>query len=369
MNQDTEINIFEEAKKLSLIGFLEDKLKEKGTKVSKGIRFKTCPACGRSPDHFRISVLKDLTWNCFSCGEGGSIVDAARFLWGCSPKDAANSLLGRDDEKRVTYIKERDPNQEPDVDEVLSSEMKGAIFKKLRDAIRGKIDPKVLAYLSDERMLSRKTIDLAMERGMLGMMPSDPKKCLELLKSIATREEMQIAEIWKETAKMPGIAYRPLVFFMPGAWSAEFRIIGPKKYEDQSKSVRYNISKSPFFWRGENEGTIQNRILVTEGAIDLLSAVDLGWKEHIMGLPGTQTYKLHGLDWFMEAKRVHDADLFVIGFDNDLGRSDGKNPGQIAAVELVESLTNAGLPSVNHPPKDGDINDALRAKKRLRLVA
>ncbi|MGP1715725.1 MAG: toprim domain-containing protein [Methylophilus sp.] len=369
MNQVQDRNIFEEAKRLSLVDFLEEQFKETGRKVSKGIRFKSCPACGTSPDHFRISVLKDLSWSCFSCGKGGSIIDAASFIWCCSPKDAANSLLGISDEVRVAKIKERDPNQEPDVDEVLSSEMKGSIFKKLREALRSKIDPKTLAYLLDERMLSRNTVDLAMERGMIGMMPSDPKKCLELLKSVATREEMELAQIWKKDAKMPGIAYRPLVFFMPGAWSAEFRIIGPKKYEDQSKSVRYNVSKSPFIWRASNEGIIQNRMLVTEGAIDLLSAVDLGWKEHIMGLPGTQTYKLHGLEWFHEAKRVHDVDLFVIGFDNDLGRADGKNPGQTAAIELVDSLTGAGLPSLNHPPKTGDINDALRAKKRLRLVA
>lgn len=367
MNQDKNIDIFDEAKRLSLVSFLEEQFNETGTKVSKGIRFKSCPACGTSKTQFRTVVTNDLIWHCHSCSKGGSIIDAANFIWGTSSKESARSLLGLSDEIHVAQIKQRDPNQVPDVDEVKSSEMKGEIFKRLRESLRGKIDQKVMQYLTEERMLSANTIKTAMERGMLGMMPSDPKKAFELLKSIATREEMELAEIWKKEAKMPGICFRPLVSFLPGAWSAEFRIIGPKKYEDQSKSVRYNVSRQPYFWRGV-PGSVHNRSLVLEGSIDTLSAVDLGWQEHIMGLPGTQSYKLHGLEWFFEAKRVHDIDLFVVGFDNDV-RDDGKNPGQAAAIELVEALNNAGLPAVNHPPKANDINATLQELKKLRLVA
>lgn len=366
MNQD-DIDIFNEAKKLSLVSFLEAQMSETGKKVSKTIRFKSCPACGVGLQ-LRCAVTNDLVWHCFSCGKGGSIIDAASFLWGVNSVEAAKSLLGISDEVRVVNIKERDTNLKPDVDGSISSEHKAAFFKSLREKIRGNIDSNVMKYLTEERLIPREIVLKAMERGMLGMMPSDPKKAFEIIKSAATRESLELADIWKKDTKMPGICFRPLVFFLPGAYSAEFRIIRPPRDKDEAKSIRYNTSSKPFFWRGDGS-SISNRTLVLEGFIDLLSALVLGWKEDIMALPGTQSYKAYGLEWFFECKRVHETDLFVIGFDNDEGREDGKNPGQTAAIELVNSLTEAGLPCINKPPKANDINAFLKQKMRLRLVA
>lgn len=367
MNQD-EINVFEEAKKLSLVNFLESQLKETGRKISQGIRFKTCPNCGTSKAQFRVNVLHDLKWHCHSCGEGGSIIDAAVFIWGTTPLEAAKSLLGLSDEVHVAKVKERDPTQVQSSEEAKrASEYKAAFFKKLREKLRGHIDAKVMSYLTDQRFIPRELVLKAMERGMLGMLPSDPKKAFEIIKSVASREELEIAEIWKKDSKMPGISFRPLIFFLPGAYSAEFKLIEPPKFEDQSKSVRYNQSPRPFFWRGESSE--DNRTLILEGFIDLLSAIVLGWKGNIICLPGTQSYKPHGLEWFFECKRIYETELFIIGFDNDEGREDGKNPGQIAALELLEAMNEAGLPCINRPPSANDINAFLQQQKKLRLVA
>lgn len=352
-------DIFAEAKQLSLVNFLEQQFKETAVKVGGGYRFKTCPDCGTG-SQLRIHIHNDVTWKCFSCHEKGTIVDAAALLWGCSIPEAAKSLINKDTNK-VVNIKVRSKEPEgPSVNDIERANTLTIFLKKLREATKNLSDPKILDYLINVRCFSKELLEESRNRGSLGFLPSNPAEALKLILSISSREELEKAGIWKVDSKMPGICFRPIVFFMPGCASAEFRILGKPRNENECKSIRYGKTQKPYFWRGKEGST---RILVTEGYLDHLAAVELGWKEHVMGLPGTGTWEL---DWFLKCLRVYEIEFFVIGFDNDI-KSDGTNPGQESALKLIKCLNENDIKNINKPPLKGDINDFLIESKSIKL--
>ena len=190
---------------------------------------------------------------------------------------------------------------------------------------------------------------------MLGFLPSDPTVCKASLQREVGEDVLYSSGLRNPDKKSPGIAFKPLVFFLPGGSSAEFRVVKPVQ-EGQNKLVRYGALQYPWFWIGST-----SECLVVEGPIDMLSAVAMGWNGFIMALPGIGNYGR--TQWYLNAAAKYGIRRWVIGFDND-SKADGSNPGQEHAVKLAALFDELSFCRRTFvPPLGMDLNDIL--KKRV----
>jgi len=349
-----ERSVFDVAKELSLSEFIGTYLGFPASRGSSGDRFRACPECGLSdnPNSNRLSIQDDRTWHCFSCGQGGDIINAAAAAWNVSCYEAACQLAGR----RRDFKYQAPPMQsakEKFAERLEKTSVMREVFSRIQQACASfKNESMPLEYLVQERAIPLGTVREAQSRGIVGFLPADPNAAAEVVIEAVGRELLQKSGIWKPESAVPGISYRPLVFFLPNLASAEFRVCGQVEAK-WSKSIRYGVREYPYWWQGTDA-----QCMIVEGAIDMLSAVSLGFKGHVMGLTGCNTFD-HA--WFPAAAKRHGIKRFVIALDND--SDDPRNPGQAWARELKSILTEQGLPSMIKTPERGDINDILRSRK------
>lgn len=348
---------FEAAKRLSLLAFFE---KQVGTTAIKqrglSATFNTCPSCGpaRHRTKVRVSVTDDYLWRCFACGLGGSIVDAAACLWTFTPLQAALHLTqggikveNRANERKVKQWREDDERRRTAVRSVIA-----AIF----EGTRRSWDHAVERYLVD-RGLTLDVISEAGRRGLLGALPSGPHAATQWLLHAVGEDQLRNAGLWELGKQRPWIAYRPLVFFLPGLASAEFRTLSPRPRGDGdavAKSVSIGRHESPYWWSAQQ----CTRCIVVEGMLDLLSAITLGYPGCAIGVAGVNNWRI---EWFAHAARLHGVRQFDIAFDNDVDSD--VNAGQLAANKLLHACAEAGLPAQLCPPAIGDLNDLLRTRQ------
>ncbi len=345
---------FDAVKGLSLSEFLSGELNVVPRKVGSSTRFATCPSCGdsASASSNKLTISKDdRTWHCFSCGEHGSILDAAMLLWGCSLIQAAKQLLGVRDEFRASSLPKIDRSAELAAIAARTAKMRQAFMAIQHACAEFQDEAEPLSYLVDNRKIPLRIVREAQRRGMVGFLPSDSNKAKDVLLSAVGEDLLRETELWKPDKKLPGISYRPLVFFLPNLSSAEFRLIGEVK-EGWTKSIRYGALEYPYWWQGTDA-----QCMIVEGAIDLMSAVALGFNGHVLGLTGCNTFND---DWFPAAAKRHGIKRFVIALDNDVNRD--VNPGQVWAQKLNELITSQGIPCFVKTPERGDINDILKAR-------
>lgn len=346
---------FEAVKALSVTEFLERQLGCVSRKVGSGIRMASCPSCGDSKSKFSHKVIlskDDRTWYCFSCGSHGSILDAAMALWGCSLIEAHDQLLGIRNEIRPA--KPKIDRSAADADALAkTAKMRQAfgLIQKACLALKDEAEP--LNYLVDHRKIPLPVVRKAQARGMVGFMPSNSGQATEFLVSAVGEDLLRDTGLWKPASRLPGIASRPLVFFMPNLSSAEFRLIGEVD-PSWTKSIRYGTLEYPYWWQGEDA-----QCMIVEGMIDLLSVVALEYPGHVMGLTGCNTFIP---SWFPAAFQKHSLKRFVIALDNDVDNA--KNPGQTWAHKLEDLIKGLGMPCFVKTPERGDINDILKAKSK-----
>lgn len=345
---------FQEARRHSLIDFLERELGVKGRRSGKHMRYSACPACGPSEDlaSTRLSAT-DTGFRCFACDAKGDIVDAASKLWACSPLEAARRILSQPIDHPLPVFDRQQIKQEASLARQQTLSLMQELLPKLWSAIQPyQDDPACLHYLSVERGLPISLVKEAQQRRMLGFLPADPRLAKEVLLTQVGEDLLRRAGLWKPDSRIPGVTYRPIVFFLPGYCAAEFRVLGvPKK--DAVKSIRYGITDKPWFWRG----TFPKSALIVEGFIDMLSAVALGYRGHIIGLPGCNVWNPQ---WFPQIAKRWPIDMFHVCLDNDA--DDPKNPGQKWAGKICEALSEAKLAHDLRVPSKGDINDILLRK-------
>ncbi len=214
-------DIFEEAKSRSLTDFLEKALLVPAHKVGTQIRMDSCPNCGPSAlGSAKLRLKNDRTWQCYGCGESGSIIDAALHAYksGWTPLEAAYFVV-----EGVTT-----PAQSPGdirAKQQEQSERKNFEVQALRlihEATRGEFDSRVWEYLIRTRGLSPQVVQSAWEQGMLGTMPSDREQASVFLRTVVGDDLLFYAGLWKEEAPTPWIAGRPLIQFVDSHEFAEF---------------------------------------------------------------------------------------------------------------------------------------------------
>lgn len=319
-----EVNFADVRSRFTVEAFFQDVMGQEARPFHTGIRFRECPVCGISKDQssYRVVVTNKRgisRWRCWSCDEGGDVLDAARHHFGCSVKEAATKLTGavpstvRNMKIKPQKLLSEAPKRD---DEAIHNVIKRLIDAKLP------ITNLVKEYLTS-RGFSERLIQEAYQRGMLIALPSHANKAKEALYDLCGQDLLIQAGMLRESSKAPACAFRHFAFVTHNAKAIEFRLTRAPK-ENETKWISYG-PMSPFFWQGE----VADSYIVTEGMSDLLSAVALGAKQSIIGLPGCKRWNPY---WF---SRMKDKSI-TMALDADapgINAVNGKSDEDIAKIE------------------------------------
>lgn len=327
-----------------------------------GVRFNACPACGESDgESMKLSATGATgRWRCHKCGANGTTVDVMAYVWDVVPLEAAKRIANSKSIACDFVAQKRGPvttSEEQETERLRKKKEEGQAecFSLLRDATKGNADDLIcLSYLSRDRSIPVGIVRQAQNRGMLGFLPGNPDEATKFLLEVLGKERMVECGLWRSDATKPAMAFRPIVSFLPGASSAEFRLARKPRSDDERKALRYGHTEAPWFWKGQN----QERALVVEGVIDLWSAVAMGFDGDVVGVPGCNNWKLA---WFMRIHEVRNTKRFGIMFDNDADNPD--NPGQTGAANLIKALEGVGFVADNRLlPPNQDVNNLLQQR-------
>lgn len=321
-----EINFADVRSRYTVETFFESTMNQTPYVLHTGIRYRECPvrSCGASedPTSYRV-VVRNVggvsRWKCWACDESGDVLDAASHYFGCSVKDAASQLIGSAPKtvRNVRYKPRKLLSETPRRDDA-------AIHEVIKRLIEAKLP---IPNLVKEHLLSRGfsegLIQEAYQRSLLIALPSHANKAKEVLYDLCGKDLLIRAGMLREKSKAPACAFRDFAFITHNARAIEFRLATAPK-ENETKWITYG-PMSPFFWQGE---TADNYI-ITEGMSDMLSAVALGAKQSIIGLPGCKRWNPF---WFsrMKGKSV------TLALDGDapgINAVNGKSDEDIAKIE------------------------------------
>ena len=326
--------------KVPLTWFFENVMSAKPRPAAGSIRYSVCPApsCGAASKHsVKVSVRGD-RWSCFACKESGDVVEAAASWWGKPLKDAALDLVGADAEIINAYVP---PKPLPAVER--DQPMVKALIEKLWDATKTPTQP-VINYLRSRGIPESLTREAA-RRGMIGSLPDTPEECKRKLVDVLGMDAMYEAGFWREGAKAPAAAFRPLLMISYARTDLEMRLIRSPR-EGERKALHFG-DVSPWVWVGAD----MDRIMLTEGGIDLLSAVAMGTRRSIIGLPGCENWEP---EWF---KKLAGKDVMTAFDANAAGRA--------ATERITPVLKEIGANTSAYQNKPGyeDLNDELTQKR------
>lgn len=339
------MKLFEKAKTRNLVEIAEKSgfsLRKQGD----GYAAKHCPHCHPGSSNALSIYPKDgiWRWNCFRCKKGGTVVDFAAAVWGIPEREAA-MRLANDVEFGAAVVPLPDKHGSAASDEATKKALT-MLLKVGHTSVRECLD-----YLQS-RGISEKTATAAVHRGILRFLPANPFQANKFLNEHLGVGSLREAGFLKPGARWPGIAFRPMVFFFPGCWAAEFRLARQPK-DEEPKAIRYGHVKWPWWWK---EGEVVSTIYIVEGIIDLLSMVEIGLKEGeaVIGIPGATSWRE---EWFQAARDAHKHAKFVVALDAD-------DAGKQAAHGIHESLDMMGVRVSERVPALGnDWNDFLRLSR------
>lgn len=365
--------VYASTRVLSLSTFLDNEIGGM-KKIGGTVRFSSCPWCGEgSTRSIRLSIYEnDSKCHCHRCGEGGDIINTAMQLWGTSAWETALRLTGKSGSKVINSLPKR--VIVPKAEEVQAEHFKAAklrealaIIQQVTESFQDEV--KCIDYLNIERGISIEIIKEAQRRKMLGFLPANPSVARKILIEKVGQELLMESGLWKRDAKASAIFFRPVIFFMPSFNAAEFRILGEPENDETPKSIRYGKNiQLPHIWRVRESA----RAMVVEGFIDMLSAVELGYTGHVIGMPGTNSWEI---EWFQRLEARLSITKWFVAMDNDSEDDDEiidgkvigkiKNPGQTWAKLLQNELNKLNMSNeIRKLPVHHDINDLLRERKR-----
>ncbi len=312
-----------------LESFFQNQLGDAGSHVPG--RYSICPACGLTKAKNKVSVRNGF-FKCFECGKNGDVIEAASLAFGVDKNKAAAQLVGADflaiEFKVKAPVRERDYTA---VSEVAKLLVQGQTL----------LSAPVEQYLK-KRGVGQGALDSAFAAGLVRSLPSDNGgDCFRYLKDLIGKPTLERAGMLSGERQFAPASYRPLLFLAKDCEAMEFRLIRERKLEE-AKVIRYG-HKTPFFVEQNNE-----QLAVVEGAIDLLSAMELGVTSSLMGLPGANSWEI---DWFMPWQ----GKVVTLALDND-------DVGQKEAGALGEKLAAIGCVVKYYKPKGKDLNDELLQK-------
>lgn len=295
----------------------------------KGGRYSSCPSCGNSGHGGKVSI-KNGIFTCFKCGAHGDVIEAASLLFGTDKNTASLQLMGMDHLAipRVLPAPEVKPRNQEAVEHVIKALLN-------YDA---PLSESISQYLLG-RGISLSTQERARQSGLLRSFPSeDGGTNFRFLKTLVSSDALEAAGMLSGERRFAPASYRPLICLSQNCKAAEFRLSRVAK-PDEAKVLRYG-QKSPF-WFGQSE----TELLLVEGAIDLLSALELGARASIIGLPGVTNWDL---EWFAP---WYDHNV-TLALDTD-------SAGLEQTSVLNFELTGKGCTVTTYVPEGKDLNEEL----------
>lgn len=203
----------------------------------------------------------------------------------------------------------------------------------------------VLAYLQETRALSTETVEEALRRRFLLL--SKGEETIDYLLDHVDDDILQAAGF---LSKKYFFHFKdmPLLFPFPDRKSVAFRDVRSCKHRLVGKQY-----SAYWYWKASNG----NQVAICEGAMDLLSLVDMGFAGHVIALRSVASaYGDNAKEILNEiSSRFTEGDNEVlICLDND-------EPGIAAQSQLSEMLKNAEIPyrCPFLPNIYKDINEAL----------
>lgn len=304
------------------------------SRAGRSIRFNACPACGPSKKASHKVSLEGGRYKCFACPSKGDVVEAAKEFWGMSDKDAAMKLMGVDPDMVSHYVAPK-PRGDAERDDTALHEA----IKLLVEA-SGPPNSAALAYF-EGRGIGPALVREAVNRQLIVTLPADVEAAKQHLLDVVGKDRLDASGLWRIDQKAPAAAFRPLMFISHGMTAVEFRVI--KLVEPgEHKSLRYGAI-APWVYINEDD----QRLLFTEGGIDLMAALALGTKRSLVGLPGVENWRP---EWF---EKMKGRDV-LIGFDAD-------EAGKAGTAKITPALLGVGAKVSNHQHTKGanDLNEQL----------
>ena len=269
-----------------------------------------CPVCspesntGNKVSMFVVAGV--WRWKCFACGiPPSSSIDLVALMKNIPAKEAVQLINGEHIE--TIPLKSAAPIPR-EIQETCFPE----VVKKLLDYGRFNTAHEYLK----KRGIGSEIVDKAVARGLVRSLPADPYKANQFLYEKLGEKLMMQTGLLKEGKKWSAIAFRPVIF-PQGQYGAEFRLKDKPK-NDEPKSIRYGRLITPWWWAGKDV----NKVLITEGAIDALSAVQMGWNGHVMAIPGVTSWHE---EWLGKIDAKFPGIEIFVGLDSDEVGSDQTN--------------------------------------------
>lgn len=309
-----------------------------------------CPTCGQSSkasNKLNIFHSGDKErWKCQACGDHGDVADMIVALKGLSLKEALKEI-NQQPGVNIKFARPLDTKRQKAVEEVIQILLTKASTHEKEG----------LAYLTQERAISPVILEKAVMRNSLRFLPggSDWKKNKEWLEENVGRPLLEAAGLWRESSKVPSLAFRSLLFFLPKQKSFEGRSLVPK--EGMPKSLRYGNTPSPYWWSCGHPSV--SEIHLTEGFIDLLSATQMCPDVHVVGFPGTGTG--WNPNWLGALKKHFPNAKLVSRLDND-------KAGDMANENIGEFCLGADIVFEIRKPLRDDLNKDLQAMSKVLIA-
>lgn len=327
------------------------------TAKSNGRRYETgyTPCCGQMnrPDAGSLYVDRnkdEWRWHCFHCGKGGSAIDLMVEMDSITHLQAAQRLVREAGGYQV--IQQREPISAP-TPKFTDAEKQRAVREIVKIFLASKTNHETtLRYLTEDRGISRRTVDEALRRGLLRTLPRDPDEAASWLDLHVGKKLLEASGML--TRRRPAAAYRPIVFIPPGGTCLEFRVADTQY--TAPKALQYGNQTYPLVWMPI--GKVKH-VMPLEGGIDMLSVVDLGLTEDtmILGMLGVGAWQDR---WVDSIQSRYPGSTWLLGFDNDAA---GVNAAPVKQKQLIE----AGIPCDILTPWGGgegtDWNDTLKAAR------
>lgn len=354
--------LFERARQsMALSDFLEGLLGEQPKKAGGHYRFDSCPHCGQGHSKRLVVFLPDNErYFCHKCGAQGSIIDAAMIAQNfSSPLDAAKFLTGETDMPQAAQQRRQAPQIRKESQVAAGDSIRPLLetLLKMSGNSSKPVPAPVLEYLTG-RGLSSRVITEAWSRKFFLALDGEPRQISSYLNKALGKEVLAEMGLLNDKGAIKIVPYRPLIFPLSHKDSAEFRIIRAPR-EGELKSITKGLKNHDlWFWKGKEGNT---EAMIVEGAIDLLSAVDMGFQGTIFGLPGVTS--------FGDGSRLIEA-LSKVGCTKVWLALDNDDAGKKASIKLSEILSGRfGLGTISHEGDCNDLNDVLLYRQKSKVVA
>ncbi|QKE37471.1 toprim domain-containing protein [Ferrovum myxofaciens] len=312
-----------------------------------------CPKCGQGKENSnKVSLFTSngiWRWKCFSCGSpASSSIDWVAATLEITAKEAVAFINGKSSAPVPSMKWTPGEIPTPELSASEKDKQYEAFAEVMAKVIPGLGCEEAVNYL-DKRGIDKKLTREAHRRGLVYSIPEDVGRAKGLLMARAGEALLRKSGCLKPNSEWPGIAFRPIIF---PQWKTggEFRLTRNPRSSSEPKSIRMGRLHTPWFWTGRPE--VRSIILVAEGALDGLSVVQMGWKGHVIALPGASAWND---DWFPRISVKYPGFELFVALDNDPA-------GTSNTRKILEGADKHGIKARRFSPEGfKDWNDALRA--------